>query len=372
MAHVHGHWERTSEFTAYTDFKAHWFEMPPWKDGRVRLHPGEYLRRDLVFQPQWTGSDDRRVDFAGGVSIQGWNIPAESLSRGRAFYVEVGVKTWARDAGDTFQVLMFLSNGKQLATWELPLAYDWLPTHKWRPDETFIGKYWLELPGHLELGDYEVGFVALNAKGRPFPAGGWQSEARVAPTATVHTEDARLFRGEVRFSDPIRIEKYPKADEHAQRFRQSALELAETGDCEAAEAMWTRSWQAMPRHTGWRAETREALKGAMAHCWTLRSVSEPAQRLGHLERARSWDHRHPDFLVQAEQAADALYAEGMAHRDNQAWDDAYLAFSAVLRIAPHRAWARRRAEEARNERLGLGPIRLLGRVQRSGKREPAP
>jgi hypothetical protein len=74
-----------------------------------------------------------------------------------------------------------------------------------------------------------------------------------------------------------------------------------------------------------------------------------------LIEARRWDHHIPGLVEAAEPLADAAVARGEAAAAEEAWEEAYAAFSEALRLDPSRSWARRHAETARDHVLGIAP-----------------
>lgn len=362
LAHMHGHWANTTELTEYTRFKRDWFELPPWKDGAVRLHPGEWLRRDLVFQPTWDGPSDRRVDFENGVVLHGWEVVEGPIGRGRAFYLKVGVQTTKRIPNREFRLIAFLtSGGRKTVSWDLPLTDDLLPMHRWRAQEVFIGQYALEVPGDFPLGNAGLGFAVLGPGGQVWAATGPHARAQ---------EKALVYQGEARFPFAVPIGRYAVSDELAQATLFEAMDAADAGLCDHAERRWREAWLRIPKNTAWRSENREAVGASIARCWATEADNRPEKAVVLLERARTWSHRNRRLVEVAEPVADSLFEAGLAARAEGDWDRAYARFHEVLRVDPSRAWARRYAEEARNHRLGLGPLPMWGRATRASKTAP--
>ena len=69
--------------------------------------------------------------------------------------------------------------------------------------------------------------------------------------------------------------------------------------------------------------------------------------------ARRWDHRDDALLLTARPIAEAYELEGDGYMADEDWDAAYDAYFTALRLDPQRAFARRKAEQARDKRLGL-------------------
>ena len=91
----------------------------------------------------------------------------------------------------------------------------------------------------------------------------------------------------------------------------------------------------------------------MGRCVSKRGLAlEGEASVAALEAARRWAPDDDTVAAVAAAAADRLYAVGVAARDAHDWQLAYASFRDTLRIDPTRAWARRYAEEARDQRLG--------------------
>jgi hypothetical protein len=130
---------------------------------------------------------------------------------------------------------------------------------------------------------------------------------------------------------------------------------ATAGDCSGAEARWLRMRRRMVDKNAWLAHRTPGARRSLAECWA-RSAAESADRgeqIALLVRARELDHRAPSLRAAAPPLARALFEEGKAARDREAWEEAYHLFSDALRVEPGLAWARRYAEEARGRNLGL-------------------
>jgi hypothetical protein len=181
------------------------------------------------------------------------------------------------------------------------------------------------------------------------------------------------MRGEVRFPNALVVDLYPDADERSAGFLANALARAAEGNCEAAESEWLRARRTVPKNYLWHDNTQDETVGpALSVCWSELANAKPDDAVDYLTRAHRWDHRNDTFLEASAPVADRLYAEGLKARKRGDADGAYHYFTQTLAIQPTRSWARRYAEEARNERLDLGPLKLFGRVKRNFEREPAP
>ncbi|NCG20631.1 MAG: hypothetical protein GWP91_16605 [Rhodobacterales bacterium] len=366
IVHMHGHWDVTTELTEFADFKANWIELPPWKDGK-RLHSGEFIRRDLFMQPSWTPTEDTKVNFAGGASLQGWDMPNRTLGKGRAFYLDTAWKTWTRRPNTDFRVFAVISNGSHLATWARPMGYDWLSMDQWGPDEVFRGQYALEVPNHIKKGIYDLGFAILDHAGKPLPAGGFNQEAYVSTQAIVPGEDAHYLRGEVRFTGVVEVVAHDAVDSLAASQRQVALQRADEGACDAAEQAWRTAWLQLPKHDGWKTENQPEIAAALSRCYAVKAAQDAIRAPELLAKAHDWDHREPTFLDVRRPIANTLYQQALDAESAGDFERAFWLYTDLLSFQPTHAWARRHAEICRNERLGLGPLKMWGRLQRRKK-----
>lgn len=350
FAHVHGGWASSSRIPTHAEWREGYIEIPGYGTGKS-LHIGNHVRRDLIMQPSWAGPEGRSATFDGEVRLAGWDIPSPEAAIGRRFYVEVGVGTTKRRrASEGFRVLLFLADRDRLATWDLPVAYDWIRPDKWGTDEIFHGRFSPQLPDDLPVGTYDLGLVILDAKGGVLPV------QDAPPGAIVGVEgQARVAAGELRFPGALKVVSRDRLSKEVAADVERATQRASEGACADAERAWFEARMHHPRATTWVAQWRPRTGRAIADCWVAAAAADPDAEVDHLARARTWDHRAPSLLTAARPVADRLHAEGLAAREERRWDDAYRRFSEVLSIDASRSWSRRYAEEARAYRLGHDP-----------------
>ena len=181
------------------------------------------------------------------------------------------------------------------------------------------------------------------------------------------------MRGEVLFPNAVQVVKYGRALDKAVERVDETLRLADQAQCAAAEAQWTNAWRTVPKHTGFRHDNEPTVGSALSRCWSEQARASTMESVELLQKAHRWDHRNATFLEVSGPVAETLWQAAMQARAENRPEAAFRLFEQVLSIQPTNAWARRYAEEARNERLGLGPIRILGRMKRDfSKRDPAP
>ncbi len=116
-------------------------------------------------------------------------------------------------------------------------------------------------------------------------------------------------------------------------------------------------------HTWYRAlvdEWKPQVHEQMALCHAGMAAMAPDQKgqIEHLTTAMRWDHRPDEVTDQARPLAKQLDEEGDAARQEGDLELAYSLYSTALKLDPRLSWTRRKAEEVRDERLGIeGKVR---------------
>lgn len=366
VAHVHGGWAAKSRIPTYPEWKRDYVEIPGFPISSKTNHMGHHVRRDLMLVPSWSGTPGREVRLADGVTLAGFEVPSPEVSVGKAFYLEVGVRYRRLEEREDFRVVGFLSNADgQVFSFDLPPAYDWVPPRDWRVGEVFHGRFSFVLPDELGPGVFDLGFVVIGQDGRVLPLATdervvgrtiEQVPAAVPPGVEVGGPDtSRFMVGEVRFPGVVTIGDAGTGEAAAEQDLAEALRLAADGACAPAEAAWRLAWLHLPRATEWRTERRGRFADAVAACWVAvaRAAVDPLDAVQPLESARYWNRRVDGLWEVADRVGDALHAAGEAARAQGDWEGAYTGFDGAVRADPRRSWARRYAEEARDQRLGL-------------------
>jgi hypothetical protein len=339
FAHVHGGWANTSKIPTHPEWKRDYLALPPYPTSKTATHEGNHLRKALLFPEAWVAPPDRSATFAGGFSIVGIAIPGEIAGRGRALFLEVGMR---RGTAEDVRVVAFLSDGERLHSFDLPPAYDWHPTSKWAETDTFVGRYAVKLPETLTPGRYDLGFAVFGADGQPRPA-----ETAIEP---------HFAAGEVRFPAAVEIVDAATLAARTKRDLEEFSQRSDAADCIAAEAAWnTLRWR-YPRDSAWKQRHEPAAAQRLARCWTAAALrdTDRARRRDSLLRARAWDFRESTTVRAAGDLAEVYYQEGLTARAQRDSEDAYRRFSDAVALDPSLAWARRYAEEARDQRLKIG------------------
>jgi hypothetical protein len=346
FGHVHtdGWWGRYSAFATYGAWQDGYFELPPYPEMEgyptlSELHPGEWARRDLLMTSDTRPDPSRTVSFEGGPTVLGFDVPTP-WGAGHRGYLEMRVVPPSGDPPPRFRLIAFLARGDHtVASWELPMGQGLLPIAEWRDDEAFFGRFALPVPADVPPGTYDLGVVAL----RNGTIRARKGDGDVPPPA--------FARGEARWEGRVEVVAADEIGPRAGAALDRAVATARGGDCSAAEEQWRLARRHVPWDDAWDQDHAPAAESALATCWADRAATDPDGAPAHLARAHRWDHRDPRLRDVGAAVGDRLWDEGVAARKAEDWATAYDRFSALLGFQPWRAWARRYAEEARDEVL---------------------
>lgn len=363
VAHVHLRWADISGFKTYPMWNRDYIPYVGYIDGR-NFHDGLWARRDLFMNPNYRADVDRQTHFARGVVMAGLDIPSTEVGRGRALFIDSGWLTeFKRNPEDPFHVTLFMHREGRLVSWDIPMGYTMqgypvMPVHLWKPGELFQGRFGVPVPADLEEGAWDVGVVVRGAKGYVLAAGGPEGTRQTPPGARVGGQDAPpLFaRGEIVFPEAVTVVKSVALEALAKEDRIQAIALADAGDCSQAEDRWLLARRRIPHDRRFSKRQEPSVHEAFARCWTRRAAQDPERAAEHFATAHEWSPINPELQRAKQGLADDLYARGMSAREQQDWETAYRSFAAILTFAPERSWARVRAEEARDKRLGISSL----------------
>lgn len=346
--HSHGGWARASRLQTFDEWERY-FEIPGYPSSKRSRHIGNYVRRDLFLRP-WSGPGGREVLFQEGVRLHGWSVPAGQGAPGESLYMEVGLSAVPRTRREPFRVLAFLASaGGAVASWDLPPGYDWYEVHQWTADDVFWGRFSLPLPDDLPLGTYDLGFVVLGADGAPLVP----MDRPVGAVLGGRGAPARFMRDEVRFPEVVEVVARRDLRERAKVEITRSREAAAAGACDEAEALWRDARRRVTRQERWILSRAPEVRSDLARCWVAHAATAD-DPVASFERARRWDHHLPELRRARRPLVRELLDRGHAAREAGDPEAAYRAFADVMRVDPSRSWARRWAEEARSERLGIG------------------
>ncbi|NCG21535.1 MAG: hypothetical protein GWP91_21185 [Rhodobacterales bacterium] len=361
--HLHGGWSSTSKIPTHTEWRSNYVEVPGYPAGQA-IHIGNFVRRDLILSKHAERNPAKTIVFADELVLDNWDIPSPIVAADRRMYLELNLRTTRRRVkAEAFRLLVFLSDasGQHVATWDLAPGYDWVMPDKWQTKESFVGRFSPLLPADLPPGEYELGIVLLNGSGAVLPAApnftpGNPANGSLPPNVVlggVGQWPARVAVGEVRFHGAITVVPLPQMIAASQADLTQAFEHASAGRCLSAEDAWFQSKMHRPKATPFFEENQASVHTAFAECWVDRAQTDPGLAVQHLANARRWDHRNPNVVAACKPVAALAYSRGLEARDAQDWETAYIEFTEAVTVEPHRAWARRYAEEARAYRLGF-------------------
>jgi hypothetical protein len=347
FAHVHGGWATSSKIPQLKGWKDQFIELPGYPIGERSLHIGNHIRKGLfVFRgDEGPPVDAAPVTFAGGLQLLRFAVPAPVVAPGGALFVET---LWQSGLDKTeHSLLLVLRNaaGDQVIQ-AFAAGYGWYPSAQWGLAEKVESKLRLPLPADLPPGDYDLAIVVLDSKG-----------VRAVEGAPAEGAAPLYLAGEWRAPLRLTVTTPVEAMAAAEVGLTEARALATGGDCAGA---WAR-WKAATRHVLDRDDWIEAqtplVRAEVAGCHIQRALAETdrAAQVEALRAARRLDHRHPALMPAAGPLADALQAEGEAALAAGDWGLAYDRLRDALRLDPSRSWARRAAEEARDNHLRIVP-----------------
>lgn len=343
FAHVHGSWANQSKIPRNPKWKEQYLEITGYPSGKRGYHVGNHIRKDLVARTDYRGPADKQVDFAGGVTMAGWEVPSPEIAPGGKLYVHTWWIATPRKIG--FRVLVFLKDDKgNLHSAEAAPAFDWYKSERWQADEYVEGSWYIPVPESLPQGDYDLGVVVLN-----------QEDGKVLPTLGVVSEPVRFLQGEWVASRVVHVVTAATAMEKANQVLAESLELAKGGQCEAGRARFKDARRHIVRNIGWRDSHAPQVNAAVVACYVARAdeLGNPYGKSEAIARALRIEPTAPAALAAGEIVAQALYEEGMAARAADQPQAAYNAFLAALRADPRLSQARVHLEEARDLRLGI-------------------
>ncbi|MFT7519143.1 MAG: hypothetical protein ACI9MC_001283, partial [Kiritimatiellia bacterium] len=356
FAHVHDSWASRLGVRKQRKWRSDYVEIPSFPVSKRKHHIGSHVRRDLFMMPMWPHSNDRGVNFSGGLRLEGWHLRAPMVAAGDELLVEMG---WSRRRAMTgLRVLLLIHGPGRTMVKELPAAYDWLPMIRWKKDEVAVSKHIIDLPSDMPEGSYSLGFVVLGQGNR-----GVLSPSELS--TGVSMDDPVYAKGEVRWADAFTVA--PASTVRA--FAMSRWDSREeTLDCAAQQTHWGDVRRHFPRDHAFAAELWTVARRPVLDCW-LDRVQDPnyprkirvdagvaARRLDRLDARVSRLTR----VYASELAERSVALEGEGDLENAFWH-----LSDSLRLDPAHAWRRRHTEKLRDERLEItrevhGLQRLFG------------
>lgn len=344
FAHVHAGWARQSKIDKQRPWKLNYIEIPGYPLSGRQLHVGNHIRKDLFIEPFLALPQEGFYNFGGGVQLLSHALPSPEVAAGS----ELHLRTWWRSEQreDGFRVIVWLDDGQgHQASAVVEPGYGWYPAEEWKVNEKVAGRFWIPIPDDLPEGTYQIGLVVLD------DATGHVLGVRGRPDADGETV---YLDGELRLPETVQIVSADAAADFAAADYEAALAHASAGACEEVWPAFKDATRHLARDEAWRAPREEAVREALALCHLRRAEAVTGEeKIPHLVEARRWDHRAPGLAAASRPLARDLAAQGDAFAENSDWEGAYRAWSEALALDPQRAWTRRKAEEARDKRLGI-------------------
>jgi len=365
FAHVHGPWANKSRIPRHDRWDEHYLLIAPYHTSRRSQHVGNHIRRDLVFNASWLGSEGRNVELADDVRITGWDMPSPEVGPAGTFYLEVGVQV-PEEYDRNLRLIGYLVDAEgQLFTFDLPLVHDWLPTSRWRGDEVYNGKFGVTLHRRLKPGVYDLGFAMWDKDG-------------VLPVEFVPEgaakDDETFVQGAVRFPAALTIGEFGTSRTRADEDYDIGLDLAANLACDEAEEAWRLARRHVVLDTPWEEARSPRMHAALATCWADRAKSESdyEKAAWMLDKGRAWDSRVAALVAPSDLVSDHFYQIAQNYDREGKSEEAYRAYRLAVVAKPTNAWARRYAEEARERVLGTDPESVAKReAERAKRREEA-
>ena len=348
FAHVHGSWAKTTKIPQNPKWKEQYIEIPGYSSGGKALHVGNHVRRDHMVGLRYLGPEGRQVLFDGGVILEGWEVPAPMVASGGKLYVD---STWrVLNKRASFRVLVFLADANgHLHSAEVAPGYDWYRPDSWKPGEYVYGRWSVPIPEGLAPGHYDLGFVVIDqATGAVLPPTP-ESLGGAAPA------DPRFMVGELLLPAGITVGTVDQATAAADRIYDGALTAATNGDCDGAQRGFLTARRHVARNEQWWKNRLDAMNAARIGCLIRQAegLDDLVGRANVLTRARRIDHHNLALIAVCTPLGEELERLGDEARDAGKWQAAYERYRAAVSVVPTRVWARRKAEEARDHRLGL-------------------
>lgn len=351
FAHQHGGWANKTKIKSHPEWKREYIEIPGYPTGKTALHVGNHVRKDLFVRDAYEGPKERRVRLDGGVVFEGFDVPAAVAPVGGQLFVEYWLHAGYRD--EPFRVYVVLDDGEgHRAVAALPAGYDWYSPDDWKASEHVRHRYDFDLSEELPAGTYDLGFLLIDNETGAVLA--------PVPSALDLVEEGALDEsvyadGVVWFPDVVTLVSRELAEVEAQADHDRALELLAGGDCENGLSAWREARYHLWKNEGWRNERAEAVDAATASCYVGRALAaeDRDETIRWLIEARLYDHRLDAVTDAARPLAEELDLEGDQFAADEDWEQAYALWRDALRLDPRLSWTRKKAEQARDIRLGV-------------------
>lgn len=367
FAHVHGAWANKMKITKIPRWKEDYIEIPGFPSGGRGLHVGNHVRKDILVHRSAPRAEPLKVQFGGGVTMEDWQVPAPTVAPGGELWI---ASSWrAPDREDGFRVVVFFADD-QGVEWsaEVEPGYDWYDNEYWQAWDYVDGRWSIDVPDKLRRGNYRVGIVVLDeATGAvlPFepteaaPAAG--AAPNTSPNAAPNGSPAPTpatpvyMAGEWLSPDVVLVADREATHQKAEPAFKAAQTAAAAGDCETAYERWRDAVHMTVNDWDWFDDHVTLQKAARVGCLVHRAegIEDLVARAEVYREARRIDPRNAQLIASGAGAAGPLETQGAAAQEKGDWEGAFTAYRAAVWSDPTRVLARKKAEEARNHRLGL-------------------
>jgi hypothetical protein len=343
FAHVHGGWAKRTKMRRHPEWK-NYLEMTGYAPNVWNRHVGNFIRRDLVFQPEWPGGTARQVQFGTSVELVGWHAPSLPVTPGHAIHLTLGWRRGRTRVTD-FRALVYLANDEHITIQEMAPIYDWLAPSRWRRTEIAMSHHSLPVPANFPPGRYDLGVLVIDTKN------GEVIEAKPL-SGNGTTEQPRLALGEVRWPSVVGVVGSEKRDLIAAKKLFQLDKQAGLGNCPAAVNLWKVFRGYYPGDHPMVAAISAEKSRSLARCFSTAaaSASEPDEAAYQLQQALRWNHRDPQVRARASLFADAQEGLGEQQLAAAKLDEAYNSWRRALIADPSRTQLRRRTEALRDQR----------------------
>jgi len=353
FAHVHAGWARQSRIDKPRIWKDSYIEIPGYPLNGRQLHIGNHIRRDLFIEPFSALPESGVINFTGEVQLLSHAVPSPEVAPGSALHL----RTWWHAEGreDGFRAIVFLDDGSgSQASIVVEPGYGWYPAEEWKVDEKVAGRFWIPIPADLPTGTYRLGMALMD-----------EATGKIIQRRPSQDGPPAYIVGETWLDATVQIVTPDEARSHAEADHAAALAAAAAGDCEKVWPRFKDATRHLSDDADWRAPREEAAREALALCHIRRAegAEDRDEKIPHLLEARKWDHRAPGLSTAVRPVVIDLETEGEARVGQGDHEGAYQAWSKALALDPSRSWTRRKAEAARDKRLG---------ITRPGEKKPEP
>jgi hypothetical protein len=205
-------------------------------------------------------------------------------------------------------------------------------------------RYDFDLPEDLPEGDYRVGFLLLDSK-----------TGEVIRPVTADRVDGDIDGAFFFDEAPVTIITRDEAREHYDADLGRAYELWADSRCEDGWEAWRQARYHLWKNRALVDEQRPLSWEQMAICHAKRAEAAQDQKMevDNLLIAMRWDHRPDEVTDQARPLAQEFDKRGDEVAAKGDAQGAYELYNTALKLDPRLSWTRRKAEELRDERLGI-------------------